>query len=81
MLETFFQIECPGWEDEDGYISYKVYRSNKLLQHWNEPVLPPMLLPLGRPEKDYTYTVTVKVFDKHGSFSQDLLTVRVSIIS
>ena len=77
VLQTFFQIKCPGWNDEDGHVAYKVYRGERLLQHGNQPVLTPLLLPLGSPEKNYAYELTVKIFDKYGSFSTEVLSVKV----
>lgn len=77
-MKTFFQMKCPGWQGADGYIIYKVYHLGRLLQHGNEPILSPMLLPLGNPDKNYTDELTVKICDKHGSCSEEMLTVKVS---
>lgn len=79
-LKTFFQIKCPDWQDEDGYMTYKVFKRTKLLQHWNGPVLNSTLLPPGKLEENYTYSITVTISDKYGSFSQVFITVKASIV-
>ena len=43
-----------------------------------DPFLSPTLLPLGEPEKNYTYTLTVRIVDKYGSYSEDSIFVTVS---
>ena len=77
VLQTFFHVECSGWQDEDGYVSYKVYRENQLLQHGDEPVMSPTLLPLGDPLKNHTYQLTVKIVDRYGSYSKAMIAVTV----
>ena len=78
MLKTFFYIECEGWRDEDGYVRYQVYHGYELLLHYNEPTLSPILLPMGDPLNNYTYTLTVRIVDKYHSFSEEEVTVSVS---
>ena len=78
MLKTFFYIECEGWRDEDGYVRYQVYHGYELLLHYNEPTLSPLLLPMGNPLNNYTYTLTVRIVDKYQSFGEEEVTVSVS---
>ena len=78
MLKTFFYIECEGWRDEDGYVRYQVYHGYQLLLHYNEPTLSPILLPMGDPLNNYTYTLTVRIVDKYHSFGEEEVTVSVS---
>lgn len=78
VLETFFYIECPGWKDEDGPLVYKIFRGKKLLQHGKDAILSPSLLPLGPPQNNYSYNLTVKIFDQYNSFSAETLLVTVS---
>ena len=78
VLETQFRIECSGWHDEDGTLIYKVLQEETLRQHGQDPVLPPSVLPLGPYQNNYTYNLTVKVFDKYNSFSEETLLVTVS---
>lgn len=80
MLETQFKIECSGWHDEDGALIYKVLLGETLLQHGQDPKLPPSLLPLGPHQNDYAYNLTVKVFDNYNSFSEETLLVTVSVV-
>ena len=80
VLKTHFRIECSGWHDEDGPLIYKVLRGEKLLQHGQDPKLSPSLLPLGPHQNNYTYHLTVKVFDKYNSFGQVTLLVMVSVV-
>lgn len=80
MLETRFRIECSGWYDEDGPLLYKVLRGETLIQHGQDPKLSPSLLPLGLNQNNYTYNLTVKVFDKYNSFSEETLLVTVSAV-
>ena len=77
MLQTFFHVKCSGWQDEDGYVSYKVYRGHQLLQYGNEPVMSRILLSVGDPLKNYTYKLKVEIIDKYGSFSKAMISVTV----
>lgn len=81
VLETYFKIECSGWHDEDGPLIYKVLLGESLLRLGQDPKLPPSLLPQGPHQNNYTYNLTVKVFDKYNSFSEEtlLVTVRVAV--
>ena len=80
VLETYFNIQCPGWQDEDGVTSYKVFNGKNLIQHGQGPTLAPTLLPLGPHQNNYTYKLTVEIFDNYNSFSVESLTVTVSTI-
>ena len=80
MLETYFFIECPGWHDEDGVFTYKVLHGEKLLQHGQDATLSPLLLPPGPAQDNYTYNLTVRIFDKYNSFSEETLLVTVSSV-
>ena len=80
MLKTKFRIECSGWHDEDGSLIYKVLLGEKLLQRGQDANLPPSILPLGPHQSNYTYNLTVKVFDKYNSFSEETLLVTVSVL-
>ena len=78
-LKTLFGIKCGGWkDDDDGPISFKVYNGKHVLQHSIASILPPTYLPSGDPQKNHTYTLTVRIVDKYGSFSEAFLVVRVS---
>lgn len=77
VLETYFHIKCRGWQDEDGPVMYKVFHGRKLLQHGKEAFLSPSLLPLGPRQNNYTYYLTVRIFDKFNSFSEEMLSVTV----
>lgn len=78
VLETHFNIKCPGWHDEDGVFSYKVLHGENLLQHGQDVTLSPSLLPQGPAENNYTYNLTVEIFDKYNSYSEEKLLVTVS---
>lgn len=79
VLETYFNIKCPGWHDEDGVFIYKVLHGENLIQHGQEATLVPSLLPQGLAQNNYTYNLTVQIFDKYNSFSEETLSVTVSI--
>lgn len=77
VLTTYFHIKCEGWKDMDGPIVYKVFRGRTLLHHGKEASLPPMLLTTGPPQNNYTYYLTVNIFDKFHSHSATVLSVTV----
>ncbi|XP_078355934.1 polycystin-1-like, partial [Oculina patagonica] len=77
VLETYFNIKCPGWHDEDGVFIYKVLHGENLIQHGQEATLVPSLLPQGLAQNNYTYNLTVQIFDKYNSFSEETLSVTV----
>lgn len=80
VLETHFRIECSGSHDEDGPLIYKVLLGESLLQHGQDPKLPTSLLPQGPHQNNYTYNLTVKVFDKYNSFSEETMLVTVRVV-
>ena len=80
VLETYFKIECSGWHDEDSALMYKVLLGESLLRHGQDPKLPPSLLPQSPRQNNNTYNLTVKVFDKYNSFSEETLLVTVRVI-
>ena len=80
VLKTKFRIECSGWHDKDGPLIYKVLLGETLLLHGQDAKLPPSILPLGPHQNNYTYNLTVKVFDKYNSFSEETLLVTVSVV-
>lgn len=80
MLETYFNINCPGWHDEDGVFIYKVLHGESLIQHSQDGTLSPSLLPRGLAQNNYTYNLTVQIFDKYNSFSEETLLVTVSSV-
>lgn len=61
----------------DGPIVYKVFRGRTLLHHGKEASLPPMLLTTGPRQNNYTYYLTVNIFDKFHSHSATVLSVTV----